>query len=145
MNYQNYTKAELIRILMVKERQPTRSPIDVYENVLRPYSLDDTENFLVITLDAAMCVINTHVVSKGLVNRTLIHPREVFRPALLDNATSIIVAHNHPSGHLEASDDDLEATTRLRKAGNILGIPVNDHIIFGMGDYRSLAETGELI
>lgn len=85
------------------------------------------------------------MVSIGTVNRTLAHPREVYAPAIEHRATAVIIAHNHPSGNLEPSADDLELTLRLRRAGQLLGIELLDHVIFSYDNYRSLAETGELL
>lgn len=90
-----------------------------------------TEKFFVVTLDSAHVPIHTYVVSSGIVNRTLIHPREVFWYAIKDMASAIIIAHNHPSGRLDPSPGDREITERLQDAGQILGIPILDHIIFG--------------
>jgi len=73
---------------------------------------------------------------------TLVHPREVFAAAIRHNAASIIVVHNHPSGDTEPSSDDLDVTTRLISAGNILGIEVADHVIVAEGGYTSLREAG---
>lgn len=144
MDYSLYTRTQLLQIIEVMQRPRTSDPKYVYEKVLAPYCTEHQEHFIVITLDASMKMIGSHVITKGLVNRTLVHPREVFRPAFLDNAVAIALAHNHPSGDLSASPDDLECTSRLKKAGEILGIMVVDHIIFGFGNYRSMAESGEL-
>ncbi len=120
-------------------------PSDIF-NVVRHYAYDNPhqEHFIVVTLDGSHSIIRPRLVSTGLVNRTLAHPREVFAPALEDRAAAVIVAHNHPSGHLEPSTGDLEVTARLRKAGELMGIPVLDHIIFSQDSFRSLAESGEL-
>jgi len=83
------------------------------------------------------------VVSVGLVNRALVHPREVFSDPIRERATAIVLAHNHPSGNLEPSTDDIEVTSRLRKAGLLLGIEILDHIIFCSEGYRSMYENGE--
>lgn len=101
----------------------------------------EQEHFVVITLDGAQQVIKKHTVTIGLVNRSQVHARETFRPAIQDNAASIIVAHNHPSGSLEASVDDLLTTRRLAEAGRLLGIPVLDHIIVSRDGIKSLRET----
>ena len=93
------------------------------------------ENFIVITLNGNHEVIKVHPVTKGLADRTIIHPRECYYPAIKDNAIAVIFAHNHPSGSLEASDNDLELTRRLCSAGNILGFHVVDHLIFGKDEW----------
>jgi len=98
------------------------------------------EHFVVLTLDADHKLIKKHVVTIGLVNRSQVHPRETFRPAILDNAVGVILAHNHPSGSLEASVDDLIATRRLVDAGKIIGISVLDHLIVTAGGFISIRE-----
>lgn len=102
------------------------------------------ENFAVATLDSQHQVLKVRVVSIGLVNRTIVHPREVFAPAIEDRAQSILIAHNHPSGIPDPSPEDREITDRLVKAGRILGIPVLDHVIVGRGRFYSFVEHGLL-
>ena len=89
-------------------------------------------------------VIAYHEVSRGTLDSTLVHPREVFKAALLANAAAIVVSHNHPSGDPSPTMDDLEVTTRLVAAGEILGIVVLDHIVVGDGRYFSFKEAGRL-
>ena len=89
-------------------------------------------------------VIAYHEVSRGTLDSTLVHPREVFKAALLANAAAIVVSHNHPSGDPSPTMDDLEVTTRLVAAGEILGIVVLDHIVVGDGHYFSFKEAGRL-
>lgn len=100
------------------------------------------EHFLVFYLNARGCAIARQVVSIGIVNATMVHPREVFYPAILHNAASIIVAHNHPSGDSEPSDQDVATTAALVKAGALLGIEVLDHVIVAESGYTSLREAG---
>jgi DNA repair protein RadC len=102
------------------------------------------EHFLVFCLDARGGFIRQEVVSKGTLNASLVHPREVFYPAIINNAASIIVAHNHPSGDSTPSDDDVFITNRLATAGNILGIELLDHIIVADKSLTSLSEKGVL-
>ena len=87
------------------------------------------EEFHVVTLDVQLHVVGTHLISVGTLDRSLVHPREVFRPAIKDAAKSIILVHNHPSGDPTPSEDDLLVTTRLEEAGATLGVHVLDHII----------------
>ena len=98
-----------------------------------------------IMLNGAHELIGVNLVTVGLVNRTLVHPREVFSEPLKSRATAIVLAHNHPSGNLEPSPDDMEVTLRIKKAGLLLGIEVLDHIIFSSDGYRSMMETGEML
>ena len=112
---------------------------------LRRYRKRKQEMFIVISLDGAHQVICTRLVSVGLFNRTVIHPREVFADPITDRAVAVILAHNHPSGNLEPSNEDREVTSRMMQAGEILGISVLDHIILGKGsDYYSYLEAGRL-
>jgi DNA repair protein RadC len=117
-----------------------REPSDALR-FIRHYSDRKQEMFICISLNGAHEVIKTRVVSIGLVNRTIVHPREVFADPLGDRASAIIVAHNHPSGNTEPSLEDEEVTVRLRHTGEILGIQLLDHIIFSGDSYYSFNEN----
>lgn len=95
------------------------------------------ENVLVFSLDVKLNVVGITNVSKGLVNASLLHAREVFRPAILANASGIILVHNHPSGDPSPSREDENITEKMREAGNVLGIRLVDHVIIGEGSYYS--------
>lgn len=145
MNYNRFTKTELIAMLCEREKKNAgNTPAKIYE-AIKHYGLHKQEYFIVVMLDGAHNIIKHVVVTMGLVNRTLAHPREVFAPALIERATAIVIAHNHPSGNLDPSSDDLELTYRLRKAGDLLGVDVLDHIIFNACGFHSMGECGELI
>jgi DNA repair protein RadC len=96
--------------------------------------------FYLITLNARARVIDVHEVTRGTLTASLVHPREVFRVAIADGAAAIIVAHNHPSGDPTPSADDRMATRQLVEAGNIIGIPVADHVVLG-DRYVSFVES----
>lgn len=98
------------------------------------------EEFHVVTLDTKNHVLNDHLVSRGLLDQTVVHPREVFRPAIKDAAKSVILVHNHPSGDATPSDKDLTLTQRLEEAGKLLDIQVLDHIVVASDDAVSLRE-----
>ncbi len=98
------------------------------------------EHFIVLYLDGANCIIESRVISMGTVNQSLVHPREVFAPALKENAVSIIIVHNHPSGVLEPSTEDLQVTKRLLEAGKLLGIKLLDHVIISVNGYLSFKD-----
>lgn len=98
----------------------------------------DREHFVIVLLDRKNGIIGINTVSVGDLNSSIVHPREVFKPAIVAGAASIIVAHNHPSGDPEPSSEDIKVTNRLLLAGDILGIGVLDHIIIGDGCYVSL-------
>ena len=102
------------------------------------------EHFCVLTLDGASNIIKFHTITVGLLNHSLVHPREVFRIAIKDNAYSIICLHNHPSGNLNPSDADIQVTSQLKQAGDIIGITVLDHIIVAKTGLTSMRECGYL-
>ncbi|HAK45006.1 MAG TPA: hypothetical protein DCO79_03675, partial [Spirochaeta sp.] len=102
------------------------------------------EHFLCISLNGAHEVIAVRVVSIGTLNRTLVHPREVFSEPLTDAASGIICAHNHPSGNNDPSHEDIELTGRLKDAGGILGIGLLDHLVISETGYYSFLENGLL-
>jgi DNA repair protein RadC len=111
---------------------------------VRHYGDRRQEHFLCISLNGANEVITTRVVSVGLVNKTQVHPREVFAEPITDRASAVILAHNHPSGNLSPSKEDLQITRQLKEAGETLGITVLDHIIFSQKGHYSFLEQGEL-
>lgn len=100
------------------------------------------ETFAALLLDGRHRVSGFLEISVGTLTASLVHPREVFGPALSLGAAAIVVAHNHPSGNPEPSGEDLEVTARLREAGTLLGVPVLDHVIIGACSYVSLRERG---
>lgn len=112
--------------------------------LIRHYADRKQEHFLCATINGANEVISVRVVSIGLIDRSPVHPREVFADALSDRASAVIVAHNHPSGGLEPSRSDIEITTQLKAAGAVVGIELLDHIIFNRTDYFSFLEKGIL-
>ena len=98
------------------------------------------EEFAVLTLDGSNRIINTHFITRGLVNQSQIHPRETFCPAIRDRAVNILVAHNHPSGSLAPSVSDLQATSRLVEASKAIGISILDHLILSSNGFLSIRE-----
>ncbi len=118
-------------------------PVDVLP-LIHHYADRKQEHFLCATLNGAHEVIAVRVISIGLADRSPVHPREVFADAVADRASGIIVAHNHPAGSLEPSAADTEVTRQLKAAGECLGIPLLDHVIFNRGGYFSFLESGQL-
>lgn len=119
------------------------SPADV-DRLLRGRIANlDRENFVVVLLNTKNEVIESPLVSVGTLSAALVHPREVFKPAIRASAASVILAHNHPSGKVEPSREDREITGRLVESAEILGIEVLDHVILGDGFY-SMKEHGKL-
>ena len=117
-------------------------PRDISDIAMRVLSMDTLaeEQFWIICLDTKNHVIGLHLVSQGSLNSSIVHPREVFKRALANNAAAIIALHNHPSGVPTPSSCDLEITKRLVESGELIGIPVIDHLIIGDGNYISLKE-----
>lgn len=124
------------------ETRTIRSPYDAYK-LIKNFLIDsDREKFVVACLDTKNQPINISVVSIGSVNSAIVHPREVFKVAMLSNASKIICFHNHPSGNLKCSKEDENITNRLKECGEILGIELVDHIIVGDNDtYFSFKEN----
>ena len=102
----------------------------------------DREHFKVLLLNTKHYVLQIHTVSVGSLNASVVHPRECFRPAIAAQAAAIILVHNHPSGDVEPSEEDISLTRRLMSAGDLIGIKVLDHVIIGGNKYVSLADKG---
>lgn len=127
------------RMLKGKKTNLILTPDQVWEN-LKEIRDNKKEHFVVFYLDTRNQEIQREIISVGTLNASLVHPREVFEPAIRVSAAQIIVAHNHPSGNPEPSDDDLQITQRLKEAGKILGIEVLDHVIVTKKGFVSLKE-----
>ncbi|MDR1892915.1 MAG: DNA repair protein RadC [Oscillospiraceae bacterium] len=120
---------EFWRRKFVKQNRPL---IDCAEKAAKQFEFignKKQEHFVLLTLDGARRLINTHTVTVGTLNASLVHPREVFALAIEDRAASIIIAHNHPSGSADISVQDREVTRRIKEAGELMGIALDDHII----------------
>ena len=117
---------------------------DAFKYFSRIISLDKQENFLVILLDNHKKLITYKVIFKGTINESIVHPREVFKKAFLESASSIILMHNHPSGNVYPSKTDDEITSEMAKIGEIMGIRVLDHIIVSEHKYYSYVESERL-
>jgi len=100
------------------------------------------EHFVVLTLNGAGEILGNRVITIGLLNHSLVHPREVFADAITDRAASIICVHNHPSGSLEPSSQDIAITSQLKEAGTLLGIQMIDHVIVTKNNHLSMRERG---
>ncbi len=119
-------------------------PSGAVEILRRQLPLEDREVFVAVLMNARNQVLGINTVSIGSLTTSIVHPREVFKAAILMNAANIILAHNHPSGDPSPSKEDIELTRRLTKAGEILGIEVLDHLILTPTGYLSLRERGLL-
>lgn len=126
------------------EGAPMRSPRDVH--AVYASRLEDlpVEEFHVAVLDSQHRLERDITVTRGILNSSLVHPREVFREAIAERAAAIILVHNHPSGDPTPSADDRAVTEQMAAAGRLLDIPVHDHVIVGRGRYSSFAEAGLL-
>lgn len=129
LKYKEY-KEVMAKLIEVSEKSTEKILMSNHvTNACIEYSIKEQEHFILLTLGGANQIIGKYCITKGLVNRTQIHPREVFRQAILDNAVSIIIVHNHPSGNTEPSKEDIKVTETIKKAGEIIGIKLLDHVI----------------
>jgi DNA repair protein RadC len=136
-------KIPQFKLALIREPEPKATSIhtpDDIEQFVEPMKHFSEEYFVAFHLDAKHHVIGYHEVSHGTISASLVHPREVFKAALLSNAHTIIVAHNHPTGELTPSDEDLQTTEQLVKVGRLLGVSVLDHIIVSFRGIKSLRE-----
>jgi len=141
-------RVDIISLRMVKESsllykdRCIRSPEDGYQ-LLKQFLGDvDREYFVVVCLDTKNQPTAINICHIGSLNASLVHPREVMKPAILSNAASILVGHNHPSGQAKPSQEDINVTKKLVESGKIIGIDLLDHIVMGEGSFVSLKEKG---
>jgi len=139
------------RIALVREEDtevPSRltlsTPRAVYRFLKTLFADADREQFVVLCLSTRNDLVGYNVVSVGSVNASIVHPREVFKAAILLNASALVVAHNHPSGDPTPSAEDREVTRVLSEAGRLLDIPLHDHVILGEDCYYSFRDQGML-
>ncbi len=120
------------------------SPADANKAIKAVLDLNNeaVEKFGFFSLNSKNAIIGLHIIGVGTLNATLVHPREIFKAAILNNAASIILFHNHPSGNPNPSPEDILLTSNLVAAGNLLQIPILDHIIIGEYEFLSLKEKG---
>jgi len=142
-------KGYKIRTKLVIEGQNEYKPLkfscseDVY-NAFKNLHETDREKFYAIHLDTKNNVIGVDMVSQGSLSSSPVHPREVYKPAILNSAASVILVHSHPSGESEPSVSDRELTKQLEQVAEVMGIEVLDHVIIGRGEYYSFADKDEL-
>lgn len=142
-------RIELVSLRMVREKtsflypnRVIRSPKDAAE-LFREFVGDrDRECFCILCLNTKNEPTALHQVSIGSLNATLVHPREVFKLAILNNSAAIIACHNHPSGICDPSPEDVELTERLRDSGSLLGVDLLDHLIIAESSFTSMKEQG---
>ena len=134
-------KMEKVKSMLVENKQIS-SPEDVFRIVNKYLDGVDREHLVLLTLDTKNKVTSINTVSIGSINTSIVHPREVFKTAILSNASSVILSHNHPSGDVTPSKEDIDITKRIKECGRILGIELLDHLIIGDDKYSSLKEKG---
>lgn len=127
-----------------KEGQKVNSPGSIADYFMEELRHKREECFIIIFLDAKCKILGNEVISTGSLTASIVHPREVYKCAIQKSAHSIIALHNHPSGDPSPSEEDRQITLRLKQAGEIIGIPLLDHIIIGDGIYCSLKEESYL-
>lgn len=146
-------KAKLFTLTTVMEKEvsyPIKekmgNPYDIHYVLEKAFNLDTAveEHMVMMTLDTKNKITGVFHVSQGTLNASLVHPREIYKRAIVQNANAIIIAHNHPSGDTTPSGEDIKLTTRLAETGKIIGITLLDHLIMGGGDFLSFAEEGLL-
>ncbi|WP_188455457.1 RadC family protein [Virgibacillus oceani] len=141
-------RVNIVTVKLVKEssllykKRSVGSPEDGYDLVKQFLEDKDREHFIVTTLDTKNQPVSINICHIGSLNASLVSPREIMKTAILSSAASIIVAHNHPSGDVQESREDIEVTERLVEAGKLMGIELLDHLIIGDGKYTSLKEKG---
>jgi DNA repair protein RadC len=122
--------------------KPVKCPQDVADLLMEEMRYLKKEHMKLVLLNIKCNLISVEDVSIGSLNASIVHPREVFNPAIIKSSASIIMVHNHPSGDPTPSSEDIGITSRIREAGRLLGIELVDHIIIGDGKYTSLKEKG---
>lgn len=141
-------RVDIVKIQMVKEgsllykNRTVHSPQNGFDLMKQFLGDVDREHFIVMCLDTKNQPTSLNICHIGSLNSSLVHPREVFKSAILSNAASIMVGHNHPSGNPEPSEADIMMTKRLEEAGDLMGIRLLDHLIIGEDTYISLKERG---
>lgn len=133
---------EFVRRRIKPEGVKIKFPTDVL-SLIQHYGDRKQEHFISISVNGANEVMNVRVVTIGLVNKSQVHPREVFADLISERASAVIIAHNHPSGDLNPSQEDIAVTKRLKEASAILGINLLDHIIFNTKGYYSFVENNQ--
>jgi len=137
------SKKEMLQIFL-KDEPLVRAgtPQEAWLALLSKILDADVEKFFCLSLNTKNKIKKIDLVSVGTVNEAIVHPREIFRPAIKNNASAIIIAHNHPSGDVSPSKEDIETTERRFEAGKIMGIQMLDHLIVTENAYYSMKENG---
>ena len=134
--------ARRLETYMEEPKQKVKSPKDVYALMYPKMREQKKEKFVTLYLDTKNQILKEELISVGSLNASIVHPREVFKSALMESSASVIMVHNHPSGDPSPSREDILVTEKLVEGGKLLGIDVLDHIIIGEGRYVSLKDEG---
>ncbi|AKB24838.1 DNA repair protein RadC [Methanosarcina sp. MTP4] len=134
--------ARRLETFVEEPKRKVRSPKDVYTLMYPKMREQKKERFITLYLDTKNQILKEETVSIGSLNASIVHPREVFKSALMESSASVIMIHNHPSGDPSPSREDIMVTEKLVEGGKLLGIDVLDHIIIGDGRYVSLKDEG---
>lgn len=134
------------RVALMPTQKPYRvaSPSDAAGYFMKNLRYENHERFLIMLLNTKNHVIRVQQVAEGSLSSAVVHPREVFAPAIIHHAASVIVVHNHPTGDPQPSFEDRQLTKSLKNSGEVIGIPLVDHIVIGDGYYYSFKEHGDL-
>lgn len=127
-----------------KSRSKITSPDAIFTFFRNEIGHEKVEKFIIVLLNTKNEILKWEIISVGSLNASIVHPREVFNKAIRNSAAAIIAIHNHPSGHVAPSKEDMNITMRLKEAGSIVGINLIDHIIIGREQYYSFKEHGQL-
>lgn len=148
MNNNHAKRVDIVSLKMIKESSVSYanrriSKPDEVVDLVKIFLEDcDREKLIVCCLNVKNEPTSISTVSIGSLNTSIVHPREVFKTAVISNSASIIIAHNHPSGDVNPSNEDINITERIKEAGNILGIKLLDHLIIGEDNFASLKDRG---
>lgn len=137
-----FTLASRFQARKLERLERFTSPQQVFDYFNHEFRDSRKEYFLALLLDGKNRIIRRVQISEGSLNQSIVHPREVFSPAVKESAAAVILVHNHPTGDPAPSGEDITITRRLKEAGEIMGIKVLDHIIIGDGEYMSFVERG---
>lgn len=137
-----YKKKDTEKENTKQKEKPVTSPEDAFKLIRAKLEDTSIENFYVLSFDVRNKLIGIDRISKGTVSASLVHPRETFKSAIRRHAAQIMIAHNHPSGDIEPSEDDIKITKRISEAGKIMGIELMDHIIVTKNDFYSFKHNG---
>ena len=134
---------EIVNRIGIRKGVQLKTPQKIYEYV-KHYAYEEQEHLIVLGFNGSGELLCCDVVTKGLADKTIVHPREVFKNVIRNSGLSIVLVHNHPSGNISPSDADINMTEKINEAGKLLGIKVLDHLIISTDGYYSFRENGDM-